>query len=846
MATEIYPGVFVPDTKKTDQYLKSRAYNYLSLYSDVRMQNWNTALTAAQKGYSEQMDAYRASLKANQEAEDRASRELKAVRDQIASVSRDYLRVDEKEAQLNEQGRQSAAQFNAGQTNAILKAKYYAEVGAAGREYSAKTAPVNTAYAPPSPPANVKADFDLWAGNQASDPKERGAKVATNFNSMAQNLDAAGKKALAEAMYARGSIYPEGSAEKNQFDQQLMDATGDAGNVDWDAIGAGIKKAKGTRDLAIEQGVQLPAAPGAQGVKPPNYSFKDSQDRRLSYLYELGGWDAVRLYVPEGIKEEDFVRDMRLAQGEGRIGDIEDERAAIKNPMAPSADVIGTARQIYSDRYEYNPGLTRIQDRTSMLGDLYQRKLAEIAPDIEASRLQTLGNNPTEDQTKEARAAALLEAQAAARQYVTDWATGGYRGAGEAPVPVGQTARPPIERTVAMPPARSEREMYGDTPNLMGLLGERLRRESVPQNQAIRTTQPDQGFRPGSLPTQADVRASQNPDMPNAVPVIPVSSVAPVSPGAVSGMQAPTDSGVLRDVLVGGAQAVASPDFIMPPGVAAAARGTAPSAPPLKDRGVAPNVPIPSNASTPRIPSPAPSPARLPAGAFSGPAIDSLAPVGVGTVGTAPVVAGTGMTGNQKPGTSVVPMKEAVRIATDEPFTLTDSKNPGRVYQYNPEADTFTLIKIDNKPTDQSSVIVFEKGTEGYDALMQNGQAILPAKEAPSPGAPKAPGGSVRRPSVPAPEAKPSEEQKLADLLLAGQELASKPQKLRRLLANTQHGKLVQQLLDSNKEARNTATFLELRDQIYRAYKGKPEQVEKAIELLAASFILAAKPASQQ
>lgn len=816
MATEIYPGVFVPDTKKTDQYLKSRAYNYLSLYSDVRMQNWNTALTAAQKGYSEQMDAYRASLKANQEAEDRASRELKAVRDQIASVSRDYLRVDEKEAQLNEQGRQSAAQFNAGQTNAILKAKYYAEVGAAGREYSAKTAPVNTAYAPPSPPANVKADFDLWAGNQASDPKERGAKVATNFNSMAQNLDAAGKKALAEAMYARGSIYPEGSAEKNQFDQQLMDATGDAGNVDWDAIGAGIKKAKGTRDLAIEQGVQLPAAPGAQGVKPPNYSFKDSQDRRLSYLYELGGWDAVRLYVPEGIKEEDFVRDMRLAQGEGRIGDIEDERAAIKNPMAPSADVIGTARQIYSDRYEYNPGLTRIQDRTSMLGDLYQRKLAEIAPDIEASRLQTLGNNPTEDQTKEARAAALLEAQAAARQYVTDWATGGYRGAGEAPVPVGQTARPPIERTVAMPPARSEREMYGDTPNLMGLLGERLRRESVPQNQAIRTTQPDQGFRPGSLPTQADVRASQNPDMPNAVPVIPVSSVAPVSPGAVSGMQAPTDSGVLRNVLVGGAQAVASPDFIMPPGVAAAARGAAPvSVPPLKNRGTAPNVPIPSNASTPRTPSPAPSPVRLPAGAFGGPDVSA-----------------------DTAGAKVV-MSVPAAIASGKPFDVTVPDYLGGTYnyRYDPEKDAFI---ISEGPTDIG--YAYEKGTTGYNDIISAGVVKAP----PSDMQPKGPGGSVRRPSAPAPATKPTEEQRLADLLLAGQELASKPQKLRRLLANTQHGKLVQQLLDSNKEARNTATFLELRDQIYRAYKGKPEQVEKAIELLAASFILAAKPASQQ
>jgi hypothetical protein len=191
-------------------------------------------------------------------------------------------------------------------------------------------------------------------------------------------------------------------------------------------------------------------------------------------------------------------------------------------------------------------------------------------------------------------------------------------------------------------------------------------------------------------------------------------------------------------------------------------------------------------------------------------------------------------------------MKEAVRIATDEPFTLTDSKNPGRVYQYNPEADTFTLIKIDNRPTDQSSVVVFEKGSEGYNALMENGQAILPAKEAPSPGAPKAPGGSVRRPSVPAPATKPTEQQILADLLLTGQELASRPQKLNRLLVNTQPGRLVQQLLEGNKEARNSATFLELRDQIYRAYDGKPEQIQKAIEILAASFILAAKPASQQ
>jgi len=775
MATEIYPGVFVPDTKKTDQYLKSRAYNYLSLYSDVRMQNWNTALSAAEKGYSEQMDAYRASLKANQEAEDRASRELKAVRDQIASVSRDYLRVDEKEAQLNEQGRQSAAQFNAGQTNAILKAKYYAEVGAAGREYSAKTAPVNTAYAPPSPPANVKADFDLWAGTQASDPKARGSSVATNFNSMAQNLDAAGRKALAEAMYARGSIYPEGSAEKNQFDRELMDATGDAGNVDWDAIGAGIKKAKGTRDLAIEQGVQLPAAPGAQGVKPPNYSFKDSQDRRLSYLYELGGWDAVRLYVPEGIKEEDFVRDMRLAQGEGRIGDIEDERAAIKNPMAPSADVIGTARQIYSDRYEYNPGLTRIQDRTSMLGDLYQRKLEEIAPVILNQKLSEQHLLPNEDngtrqpEVAVARAAALREAQAAARQYVTDWASGGYRGAGEAPAPVGQTARPRVERTVATPPARSERELYGDTPDLMGLLGERLGRE--------RAAPPMENVSLGStLGATAARMAQPAPVVPVAAPVAP--APAPVVP-AQSPLIERLPSEELRKAAI-----------------------EAPAPTPL------PNVESlrqPASTAANRDLIPGEGWGRQPVAKAPAPVVPGAA--SARSSGAIPTNETTGI---------------PAAIASGKTFNVTV---PGDEYsyRYDPKKDAFI---ISEGPTDIG--YAYEKGTREYEMIASEGvikDTQLKQK---------------------AELDESSEASRLANLLIGGQELASKPQKLRRLLANTQHGKLVQQLLDSNKEARNTATFLELRDQIYRAYKGKPEQVEKAIELLAASFILAAKPASQQ
>lgn len=102
---------------------------------------------------------------------------------------------------------------------------------------------------------------------------------------------------------------------------------------------------------------------------------------------------------------------------------------------------------------------------------------------------------------------------------------------------------------------------------------------------------------------------------------------------------------------------------------------------------------------------------------------------------------------------------------------------------------------------------------------------------------------AVPKPEAPAPS---TEEQKLMELLATGTELADKPMKLNRLLNNTPAGKLVAQLMAANKKARTSQTFLDLREEIYRAYKGKPQQMELAIELLAAAFIMETKSASDK
>ena len=123
-----------------------------------------------------------------------------------------------------------------------------------------------------------------------------------------------------------------------------------------------------------------------------------------------------------------------------------------------------------------------------------------------------------------------------------------------------------------------------------------------------------------------------------------------------------------------------------------------------------------------------------------------------------------------------------------------------------------------------------------------------PATEpaAPPAGPPKASGGSPRQPAAKQPPVVNNEEQRLMELLVTGTELADKPMKLNRLLNNTPAGKLVTQLMAANKKAHTSQTFLDLREEIYRAYKGKPQQIELAIELLAASFIRETKSAAEK
>ena len=73
MATQIYKNVFVPDHVTTEQFLKTRAYGYLSLYSDVRFKNWQTSLNVATQQYKLSLDSYSAELKAQAVVEAQAT-----------------------------------------------------------------------------------------------------------------------------------------------------------------------------------------------------------------------------------------------------------------------------------------------------------------------------------------------------------------------------------------------------------------------------------------------------------------------------------------------------------------------------------------------------------------------------------------------------------------------------------------------------------------------------------------------------------------------------------------------------------------------------------------------------
>lgn len=800
MAREIYPGVFVPDHIQTEQFSNSRAHKFLSAYSDVRYQNWQTALTIAEASYSQSMDNYRAQLKALKDVEQSASRSLAAMDNEIRNLKNSVTATDEKQVQQAANAQSAADRFNAGQTNAMKRAQYFA-ITAAGRTVYNKN---NNELAAPQ---NV---IDAATGaRQAGDAGARAASFENSSAIVGQPPATQSANRYAAARHIYGDLNLTDPAEEQRAIAQIENAPGlsaiQRGNQ-INMLRTEATRQRGGGDL------QVPGAPGSTGVKARVPTYEEQQAVKMRRLYELGGFQAVSAILPPDITEEQFLKDFNLEKTEGlRAKSQAQKDAALREQFTtqgPAQNIVEEARRIYSDSFEQNPYAKRREALAQAAGSLVNEYKA---------------NGMTHEAARDKAFNDLINFQAdtmaAATEARKNEASSGGRAIARIPPTSIVDVDPTIVQNQATVPAPVSTSVdnsafFGNAPDLGPSL-----RDELEQLLAARAARPPQAEAAPVAPAPVD------PRMPNGrsayapgVGGLPAPSSYDYRGAGQVVQSAPTQSDLENDARVTNRGATPS----------MTARGQAPAFPVAPPQTVQPASSVAPRPLAPKTGSPLLPMARGESAAGS-----------ISTTGTQPAA---------QTGSISMTVERALELGN--PFIVHSvGEGPRLSYIYDPGTKSFTLESKDGLPQDQPPI---KEGDPRWNELMNPDlyearpmpPATVPA--APPAGPPRAGGGSPRQPSVKQPPAVNSEEQRLMELLVTGTELADRPMKLNRLLNNTPAGKLVTQLMAANKKARTSQTFLDLREEIYRAYKGKPQQIELAIELLAASFIRETKSAAEK
>tara|TARA_R110000868_G_scaffold146606_5_gene367467 strand:- start:6090 stop:8522 length:2433 start_codon:yes stop_codon:yes gene_type:complete len=807
MATQIYKNVFVPDHVTTEQFLKTRAYGYLSLYSDVRFKNWQTSLNVATQQYKLSLDSYSAELKAQAVVESQATKEVDRLKKETAELQSTYLTTAEKETSMAANAKNSANQFNAGQANDARTAAYTAANTARKTEFEQREASKRQRTAVglnpmTALPAEVNQEiFQTKVGKAVSS----GGTPIEIYQSI--QADPAFKK-------ERDRLNPEQQARLDAVTLLRSGAT----EADKAAFMASEPQSAAVFTNAMRLGsteagtMDVPGAPGVQGVKPVVTDFGATQLARLRQLYKTGGYEAIVDLLPEDAVPEEVMKTLGIQVSASDLENANQALADLKagRPKKPTSSLVDDARAIYSASFEQNPYQARLKANTDASG--------KISDHFVQNRLAALPADASATSKEEARTAGMEDA--------FSWIMGGYK-----PESTQPTERPlPLvadDRNVPFSRAPDLRGViktddrnapFDEAPNLMELIKQRL---------APATT---------STPEQRDIA--------NELAIV---ASAPRREPGINGL---------------GSGYVPTPGTVESANLDFPTRGDAPVVAPMDIRGEA--VPVAEMAAQPVQPATRPVGPAQPAIKAPAVTMPTVAPVNVaqsfgGTTAPIPSVAGLkagttktpGVTLADRPGTTVEPSGDIenlgasskVSVATASktakaPFSVYMPDDTNYQYEYDGSRDAFTV-------TDGPKNVgrVFPKGTAAYDALMTQGYTTVDS--APTPAPTPAPAKTQAIKQTVQLTASQLEAQRRADLLASGMELASKPDKLRRILNTTPAGRLVSSLMNAHKQSRDSVTFLQLRQEIERKYIGRPTQIEQAIQILAASFILEAREADK-
>lgn len=410
-ATMIYPGVYVeqPSVKPN-----TKAYKYASMYSDLRFQNWQLSLELAADAYKKNMSAYEAELRAIQQTKESARKTIDSIQTDIEKLQTAYLTTSEKEQATNVAAANSTSRFNVGQANASARS-----------EYSANRSDARAATYYGNKPPNVYNQDTLDAArssglamtenvtiNEASVDKEsKGyqmfrASLETKPGTAASEQDTLwADRYYFEAAMKKKGLDPTNAADKKTYVAKLDGKTKDA------FVAAMESKIPLP---STSEGTSTTASAGRPDTTFAGTSFVDyteTQKARLRELYRLGGMPALAGVLPPDTDAKKLLDVLGIQATESALDKARAELAIIRNPEKPSADIVGSARDIYGQQFERLPGYERQQRYEAMSNDI-----ATTMNAFAKKRISLLPTDATEAQIKDA----VQEAYRDAAIWLTD------------------------------------------------------------------------------------------------------------------------------------------------------------------------------------------------------------------------------------------------------------------------------------------------------------------------------------------------------------------------------------------------------------------------------------------
>ena len=339
MPRQIAPGVYVLDTVNTPVFAQSRARKYVDQYTDQRYENWQTSLKAAEMEYKTEFDAYTAEMKALQDSIGRIDKQIADARNDLDSMRKEYLSVQDKEQTITTGRQQQAAQFTVGARNAARNTERIAQEKKASQGLKPAT----------------ESDA-VWDMRTNPNDSPIGDQLVAQYSALRSD----GKSDQDTAARYAGQLLLRQAVKEGKSVQEVYIEARNQGGDAAQLAGLGM--------VAIREGGGSSASGssvgGAEGVGAVGVNYTSTQKERKDAM------DARQKALDDLLKEKT---------------DLEASK-----PTAPKGDIVGRAQNIYGERFEALPNYQKrkqLEQVSQILEAYVQRRLLELPKDATTQQI---------------------------------------------------------------------------------------------------------------------------------------------------------------------------------------------------------------------------------------------------------------------------------------------------------------------------------------------------------------------------------------------------------------------------------------------------------------------------